>query len=240
MFPQISKTIIDALYPRRCPICHEIVTPAGGLICSFCLAKIHIIRNPVCKKCGKEVLNSEIEYCFDCNNNKRTFNYGLALTRYDDLIKQSITSIKYGNKREYLDFYSAAICQRFKKQIRNMKVELLVPVPIHKKRRRVRGFNQAEILAQGIGSTLNIPVVLDGLIRNKNTDPQKQLGSKERLKNLEKAFTVKKSCFKGKQILLVDDIYTTGSTIEACSRVLKDSGAKNIYFIAICIGGNEG
>lgn len=239
MFLSIWNQCIDLIFPRRCPICHEIVTPAGDLTCPSCLKKIHFIRSPVCKKCGKEVSNVEKEYCYDCFKHKRSYDYGLSLLRYDELTKSSMAAIKYKNKTEYLDFYSEAIWRYYQKQLMAMNIDIIVPVPIHRKRRRERGFNQAEILAVKIGAFMGLPVVRDGLVRTKNTDPQKKLTSQERLRNLSHAFQQNNAAVAGKRILLVDDIYTTGSTVEACSRALKEGGAANIFVITICIGGGE-
>jgi ComF family protein len=122
-----------------------------------------------------------------------------------------------------------------------MAPDILVPVPIHKSKYRERGYNQTEILANGIAKGLNIPVLPHLLIRDKKTLPQKQLSDKERLRNLQEAFILNDKVFseyprKIKSILLIDDIYTTGSTIEACTNVLMRNGIENIYFITLCIG----
>lgn len=227
---------LDILYPPCCPVCDEIIMPKGQLICQTCFKALSYVHQPACKKCGKQVINSTTEYCLDCSRHNRSFKYGLALLNYDEKAQHSMTRIKYKNKRQYLDFYTEAICIRYRKQILGMHADALVPVPIHSTRRRKRGFNQAEILADGIGKKLGIPVLSEVLIRNKKTAPQKQLSTLERLKNLEQAFAAGKLPADIKSIILVDDIYTTGSTIEACTRVLKRAGVKNIYFITICIG----
>lgn len=227
---------VDLLFPRRCPVCDDIVMPKGRLICPECLKKLSIVKGPVCKKCGKEVISANIEYCFDCVRHKRSFDYGLALLNYDETARKSMSKIKYKNRREYLDFYGEAMAFRYENQIRRMNADVLVPVPVHPLRKRERGFNQAEVLANKVGESLSIPVSSNMLIRNKNTMPQKGLDPRERLKNLEAAFApgVRESGVEG--VILTDDIYTTGSTIEACARALKKTGIKRIYFLSICIG----
>jgi ComF family protein len=147
-----------------------------------------------------------------------------------------MAKIKYKNKREYLDFYGEAICIRYQKLIRRMKADVLVPVPVHPSRRKERGFNQAELLAGRIGEHLKIAVCSTMLVRNKKTVPQKGLDPAGRLKNLEEAFSVGEMLKGAEGVILVDDIYTTGSTIEACTRTLKKAGIKRVYFLAICIG----
>lgn len=235
-FKSVISCLLEILYPRRCPICDEIVMPKGQLICSKCFLELSYVKQPACKKCGKEVFNDSIEYCLDCSRHKRRFEYGIALLNYEEKAKRSMTKIKYKNKRQYMDFYIEAICQRYEKQIHYMKADALVPVPIHPSRRRRRGFNQAEILADGIGKRLEIPVCKELLVRNKKTAPQKALNPSERLHNLEQAFSARHLPGGIKSVIIVDDIYTTGSTIEACTRVLKAAGIQKVYFVTVCIG----
>jgi len=210
--------------------------PKGGLICPECVKKLSFVKNPVCKRCGKEVISTDMEYCFDCVRHKRTFEYGRALLNYDETAGSSMAKIKYKNKREYLDFYGEAIYARYGKLIRRMEADVLVPVPVHPSRKKERGFNQSEILARRIGEHLGLAVCPSMLVRNKKTMPQKGLDPAGRLKNLEEAFSSGNMIEGVKGVILVDDIYTTGSTIEACTRALKKAGIKRVYFLAICIG----
>lgn len=231
-----SELMTDILFPRRCPVCGEIVLPKGSLICPGCMAKLSWVRRPVCKKCGKEVADGTIEYCYDCTRHKRTFDYGLSLINYDDTASRSMARIKYNNRREYLDFYSEAMVRKMGKRIQSMNGDVLVPVPVHPSRRRERGFNQAEELAVRLSGPLGIPVNTAILKRERKTAPQKSLDSSGRLKNLEQAFSASALPPGIKNIILVDDIYTTGSTVEACTRVLRKAGAENVYFVTIFIG----
>lgn len=197
------------------------------------------VKQPVCKACGKEVFADRLEYCRDCVIHPKTFREGMALLNYNEAARQSMASIKYKNRREYLDFYAQAIVHRFDKSIGRIDPDALIPVPVHNSRRRQRGFNQAEELAVRLGKSWDLPVRTDLLIRKKKTDPQKQLTPKERLRNLQDAFALTES---GKltdipgTAVLVDDIYTTGSTLEACARILRAAGTDRIYTLVICIG----
>ena len=120
-----------------------------------------------------------------------------------------------------------------------MGAQALVPVPVHPERMKTRGFNQAEELARRLSDGLGLPVETGILSRNKNTAPQKDLNPAQRLKNLEEAFSAKRPRAGLTSVILVDDIYTTGSTVEACSRVLKRAGVSRVYFLCICIGGGR-
>lgn len=236
MYNKIIEFVADILFPRRCPVCDDIVLPRGGLICPECVKRLSFVKGPVCKKCGKEVFSDTVEYCFDCTKHKRSFESGRALVNYNEAARNSMVKIKYKNKREYLDFYIEAICIRYGKIISRMGADALVPVPVHPSRMRSRGYNQAELLARGIGRELGIPVCADLLLRSRKTAPQKELNPAERLKNLEEAFEAGSIPSGIGTVILVDDIYTTGSTIEACTRALKRMGVKKVYFLAICIG----
>ena len=225
----------DLLFPRRCPVCGDIVLPKGRLICPGCLKKLSFVTPPVCMKCGKEIGSELQEYCPDCLRRPRSFEYGMALLNYNKTAAASMAAVKYRNKREYLDFYARAAAVRFGERIQASGIQRIVPVPVHPSRFRKRGFNQAEELAGRLSQELQIPAA-GLLLRVKKTDPQKGLGAGGRLKNLAQAFQALPEAKNWERVLLVDDIYTTGSTAEACTRALLNAGVKKVYFFAVCIG----
>lgn len=233
------QIILDMLYPVRCPVCTGIVTPKDRNICVSCEMKLHFISEPRCKKCSKPIEDEQAEYCSDCGRKNYHFEYGFSVWVYDDVIKKSVSDFKYRHKKEYSKYFVREVVSRYGSKILKINPDALVPVPIHRSKYRERGYNQADILAKGIGRELNIPVLSDLLIRNKKTLPQKQLSDKERLQNLNEAFEFNKTYIgrrKLNKLLLVDDIYTTGSTIEACTNVLIKNGAGKVYFVTLCIG----
>ena len=235
------NSIIDILYPRRCPVCGGIAIPRGGYVCTDCGSRLKAIKEPRCKKCSKPIDTEEKEYCHDCENKRYHYTNGFSLWIYDDCMKKSIADFKYHGRREYGKFYVQELVKNFHNDIMRISPDILVPVPIHKSKQMQRGYNQADILAKELGKILNIPVLSNLLRRDKNTLPQKQLNDKERLKNLEKAFTfdeVERMRYNDiiHTAILVDDIYTTGSTIEACTNVLIKNGVKKVYFITVSIG----
>ncbi len=232
------KGVLDFLYPKRCPICENIVMPKGKLICRGCFEELPFVTEPCCKKCGKPLGNEEKEYCYDCE--KRTFHYemGYGLWIYDEKMKRSMSAFKYKGKKEYAEFFGQQLVNRYKKWIKATGIQVIVPVPIHSKKLRTRGYNQAGLLADIVGNELSIPVegVLERCI---NTRPQKVLDNKERIYNLQHAFRLNplnKFSIKGKRVLLIDDIYTTGSTIEVCTNEILGAGADKVYFLCVCIG----
>lgn len=229
------------LYPVRCPICEGIVSPKDRRICQSCEKQLQFISEPRCKKCSKPIEQEQKEYCSDCERKDYHFDYGYSLWLYDTHMKKSISNFKYRHKKEYAKFYIQEIIRNYGEKIKSLSPDVVVPIPIHKSKYRERGYNQAEILAKGIGKELDILVLPNLLIRNKKTLPQKQLSDKERLRNLQEAFRYNEELadeFSGRlnKVLLVDDIYTTGSTIEACTNILKHYGINNVYFITLCIG----
>lgn len=238
---QFPRAVLEVLYPRRCPVCGEIVMPKGRFICPSCLLRLSPVESPTCQKCGKEVWSEEIEYCADCVKHRRSFERGMALFNYTETASCSMAAIKYENKREYLDFYAEAAAGKLK-LYENREVwqfEAMVPVPVHPARKRRRGFNQAEELARRMGEYMDVPVRSDFLYRIRNTEPLKELSPDERLRNLQQAFQADERAIRAsgvRRVLLVDDIYTTGSTAEACTRALLGAGIEKVSFFAVCIG----
>lgn len=235
------QAILDFIYPVRCPICTEIVIPKGNMICSSCRDTLPYVVEPKCMKCGKPMELMEKEYCSDCERKSYHYDKGYALWFYNEDLKRSIALFKYHSKKEYAKFYIQEVVRCYGDKLKKLAPDIIVPVPIHRSKHLERGYNQADILAQGIGKQLGIPVLSDFIIRNRKTLPQKKLNDIERLRNLSEAFELNEKvavCYNKdiNKVLLIDDIYTTGSTIEACTNVLKAYGVREVYFIVLCIG----
>ncbi|MEY8427250.1 ComF family protein [Lachnospiraceae bacterium 46-15] len=236
---QLEK-ILEILYPRHCPVCREIVKVRGALICPECKKKLSPIREPICKKCGKPIFDPVQEYCEDCRTRRHLYTRGLAVLLYTGKIKESVCQMKFHNKREYIDFYGVYMAEVLGKQILEWGVQALIPVPLHRSKLRRRGFNQAELLAKEIGRALGIPVRTDIVQRIRKTKPQKELLYRERQNNLKGAFKISQYDVKLKKIVLVDDIYTTGSTVDEIAGRLLEQGAEEVYFVSLCIGKDDG
>lgn len=121
-------------------------------------------------------------------------------------------------------------------KIKMPEVDLVLPVPLHKKRLRHRGFNQSALLARHVAKRISIPLITDCLVRVKDTVPQVGLHAKERKKNIKNAFEVRNKCIEAKRLMLIDDVFTTGATVRECSKVLKKAGAKDIYVVTLAHG----
>lgn len=231
----LDNGLLDLIYPRRCPICDRI-TGEKYRICPECRKKIRWIEEPACMKCGKPLSDGRREFCPDCEQKKHHFIQGKTLWVYEKNVTESMYRFKYQNKREYGSVYAAELAEKYGDWIRKQKIQAIIPVPLHKKRRRKRGYNQAEILAKELGRILDIPVHTDLLVRVRNTKPQKELNAAERKNNLKKAFKTTKSSVQLQYILIVDDIYTTGSTLDAAAAALAEAGVSEVYTCCVSMG----
>lgn len=229
------ENVVSFVFPRRCPVCDEIIQ-IGSYICDDCKKKVKHIEEPVCKKCGKPLENHQREYCGDCTKKKHFFKQGKAVFVYQQGMKQSMYRFKYSNKREYADYYAKEAALQCHNWVRRHGIEVIVPVPMYAWKKRLRGYNQAEVFARKLGKELHLPVDAGLVRRIRNTTPQKELNDKQRKDNLKGAFQLSENIVKYRKILLVDDIYTTGSTVDAVSELLLSMGATEVYFICICIG----
>lgn len=228
--------MLDIVFPPRCPICMDILWEKGVKICSNCADKVTFIREPLCKKCGKQLNEDEEEYCRDCDTNEHLFTQGRAVFQYKKEIKNSIYNFKYNNKREFADYYVECIKAECGEWIRKNSPDALIPIPLHPRKQRARGYNQAEILANLLGEEYCIPVINNLLIRSKNTTPQKELSNNSRKKNMKKAFKMSENIVELSTVMVIDDIYTTGATMDAAAEVLLEAGVKDIFCLSLCIG----
>lgn len=205
-------------------------------ICSNCVGKISLVEPPYCMKCSKPLEDDMRELCTDCEKKAHVYVRGVSAFSYSKAMKASMYGFKYNNKREYAGFYASKIAESYSDVIRTWNVDVLIPVPLHAAKKRKRGYNQATVLAKELERLLDIKVDDNILKRVKNTRPQKELTDKERYNNIKNAFQISTNELKYNKVILVDDIYTTGVTIDECAKVLMDAGVGKVYFITACIG----
>ena len=223
------------LWPEICPFCGKVY---GTGICPACESKLNelLVKQPWCMKCGIPIRRMEQEYCHDCKNKELHFDVGRALWLHKPPVSHSIYQFKYHNQREFGKYYVRELLKQFESTIRKWNPDLIIPVPIHKRRRRKRGYNQAEILAREIARLTNIPTDSKILKRIRYTNPQKKLDDKLRKRNIQNAFQVRGDISHVRRVLLIDDIYTTGNTLNECAKKLKEAGVENVYFLTVSIG----
>lgn len=227
--------IKDFLFPRRCPVCDDIVPIYDGIICKACKQKIRYIQSPRCQKCGKQLADDSVIYCLDCQTIPHFFTKGYALYDYQSM-KKSVYRFKYGGRCEYAQFYAQDLYQCLRDMLEIWDADAIVPVPLHSQRKRQRGYNQAELIAQELGKITHIPVYQNVVVRVRKTVPQKELDTFGRQNNLKKAFNITSDVVKLNKTIIIDDIYTTGSTVDAISKELKEHGVGDVYVLTLCIG----
>ena len=179
--------------------------------------------------------DKRVFFCHDCNSKAHNYDRGMALFAYPG-VADSIYRFKYRGRQEYAAYYGERMAYMLGSRIASLHPDALIPVPIHPSRKRARGYNQAEVLAKEIGRNLNIPVDTTLIKRVRKTAPMKDLSVQERQNNLKKAFKICHNDVKLSTIIIIDDIYTTGSTIDAMAYELRQAGIKHIYFAALAIG----
>lgn len=235
---------MDVIYPPVCPVCGRPAPVAERKrleACPECVKKIIPVEDAcmglgiVCQRCGKQVKNDE-EFCYDCKRYRHIFDQGAAAFVYTADIKNSIYRYKYADKREYASWYARRMYECCGRKIHLWEPDVIIPVPLHEKKLKMRGYNQAELLARELSLLTGIKTDSKLLVRQKNTKALKTLDESERIKNLKNAFNITRDVVKYKKVLLVDDIYTTGATADGCAAVLKQAGAERVYILSICIG----
>lgn len=231
---KMIDAILDLLFPPRCAYCDDVLPWGQRYICKKCRPKLVYIKEPYCLKCGKE-LSGEEEYCRDCRSRNHLFIQGSAVFDYGS-ISDSIFRFKNKGRAEYAAFYARELYRTKKDWLTAIHPDALVPVPIHPSKLRKRGYNQSELISKELSKLSGIPTNTTLIRRAKKTIPLKDLSLKARQNNLKKAFKVGVNDVKLKTIVIIDDIYTTGSTIDEISRAVLELCNVNVYFLTVTIG----
>ena len=234
----IISSCIELLYPKRCVACEKVLLKIEKDLgfCRECSKKIRLVGQDTCMKCGSPIANPIDEYCNNCNRTTHHFQQNKAVFRYEGRMKESMYRFKYSNRRCYGKVYANQAAKLYGKWIRQKKIQAIIPVPMFRPKEKLRGYNQATVFAKELGKLTGIPVATDLILRNKETEAMKGLGRLKRKKNLLNAFTLTENELQFRKVLVVDDIYTTGTTMDSVAKVLKSGGTTQIYGLCICIG----
>lgn len=230
---KIKKNISDFfsfLADERCIGCGNEI----GFICKDCHKKITFNRN-FCSLCAYP-LSEGIEdlICGNCLKNKPLFTKTIAPLIYDGLVRDILISAKFNRKYFFIERLIDQIFQDCEYLFEHIEsAEAIIPVPLSRKRLIERGYNQSVIIGEYLAKKLNKPLILNNLIKIKDTQPQSQLGEKERFSNVKNAYVLKKTINFSK-IILVDDIITTSATVSEVTKVLKKGGVNEIYIFSLC------
>jgi ComF family protein len=233
MFYKAVNTCLNFLYPPACVSCKEI-TLEDSLLCHSCWQKFKFISPPFCNACGFpfafEIENNAL--CGKCIKSPPRYNQARYLFKYDESSKKLIHALKYNDQTYLARIFAKLLFNSYKQDI--LKYDVIAPVPMHWLKRMFRMYNQAMLLAQEISSISGLPVINDNLQKVRWTKAQSSLDKNARLSNLQGSFKVKNpDFFKGKKVILVDDVLTTGATVKECAKLLKKSGASQIMVLTI-------
>ncbi len=226
---KILNFIISIIFPRTCSLCGATLHFSSKQnICNNCLEKIPKLEGLICHKCSLPLPDGGAT-CSDCKSNKDIYFEVLKSPyTYSTQMKKLIKNLKYSRKTFLAKDLSLPLAEFIKKENIDKNVDVVVPVPMHWFKKWKRGYNQAELLADGVAQIINKPMC-NALVRTKYTKPQFNLKKQERHENLESMFDINKKyvdIIKGKKILLIDDIATTCSTANQCAKVLKSLRCK--------------
>lgn len=199
-------------------------------MCPDCMARITLITRPQCPVCG-DILKFGKSTCGVCADKTQFFSALASWAEYAGPLRSAIHSLKYKNNIGLGDFFAGYLIELLRSK--SFPVNLIVPVPLSKSRIRTRGFNQSLLLARPVSFYLQIPLSNTALRRIKETDSQVHLNAQEREQNMAGAFSGNPATLKGKDVLLVDDIITTGATMNQCAAAILESGARSVYGISL-------
>ena len=225
---RLGRAILDSVLPPRCLACGAIVDTPQTL-CAPCWRGIIFFGQPWCVVCGLPFPHPQGEdaVCAECARETRSWDRARAVLRYDKNSRHLVLALKHGDRT-----HLAAAFGRWMHRVGGEVLsgaDLLVPVPLHWTRLFQRRYNQAALLAQAISSAGGPPVAVDWLVRRRRTPPQGRLGPEARSRNVRAAFAIRPGrSVAGKRVVIIDDVMTSGATLEECARVLRRAGAKSI------------
>jgi len=227
MIKNYLTELFDFILPRFCPSCRNKLATAENTVCNFCLVKIKLV--------DPEFIKSEYQRKYE---SKRIISGFVShyIFEKDKELQHIIHALKYDKKFHIGIFLGKSLGEHFKSQFQSWNINLIVPIPLHHLKKAERGFNQSYYIAKGISSQASIAVKSNVIKRMRFTQSQTTMTLKEREENVEGAFKVRKTeDVKGKNVLLVDDVMTTGATINECGRVLLEDGANRIYVATVAL-----
>jgi ComF family protein len=237
--------LADLLFPPFCPVCRaRLAAGRRDPLCGPCWVRLERITGPVCRLCGlplprfaaprAEIPAGAGPLCGACRLARPGFSAARSAARYGDVVREAIHAFKFGGRRALAAPLGDLLAGTDARSLDGGPVEVLVPVPLHPRRRRERGFNQAELLAARLGRAWGLPVATGVLIRTAATQPQTALTAAARRHNVRGAFAARRPAdIRGRRVLLVDDIMTTGATAGECATCLAGAGAAAVGVVTV-------
>lgn len=234
MIQLVKNAMLNLLFPQdiscvACDVDLDLEKAYRYGLCDSCLKDIGWIKGPTCKACGGPLGQvTETGICYNCEKSVSYLENCEACFDYSGVGKDLIMDLKY-NRKTYLGSVLASMMKDVIVSTYSQEIDLIVSVPLHQSRLRERGFNQMDLIGQPLSQMLEIPYSDKALIRNRKTPKLKELDRLERKEVMEGLFSAQKDYVLGKRVLLIDDIFTTGATMNACAKALFESGALNVY-----------
>jgi ComF family protein len=236
MLKQFLAATLDLLFPPLCHVCRRFIPEAGEIhICPDCREMMPPIVSPLCTVCGIPFTGAGHDHvCGSCSISSFRFDAARAAFAYEGASRDLIHSFKYRNKTHLRRPLALLTIERLAEFIDLRQPDLIMPVPLHRKKLSSRGFNQAVLIGEIFSQRLRIPLDRRNLSRVRWTEPQVNLAADERRTNVKGAFAIKEpGLVNGRRVLLVDDVLTTGSTADECARVLKSAGAAAVTVVTV-------
>jgi ComF family protein len=223
---KLIELAVDSFFPRRCVGCGK----GGGFLCPECLGKLPKLVPPLCPHCGRPQASGIV--CPSCRQRQTKIDGIRSPFRFDEVIRKAIHELKYRNLKAISPCLAELLADYLKAN--PLPGEALVCVPLHPRRLRERGYNQSSLLARELGRRIGLPVIEDCLIRVKQAQPQvRAVDVEERRRNVADAFVCRDEKVSGKQIILIDDVCTSGATLESCAAALKNKGATSVWGLTL-------
>ncbi len=236
LLANLQLSLIELLFPSTCLACRCPLPPGTmPMFCPECLGQIEFITGPLCTGCGRQFPKAAggEHFCGLCLTGQYHFDRARAVAIYTEPFSQVIHHFKYQGKRHGLASFRAML-EMAPEPILSAPPDLILPVPLHDRKLRQRGFNQAVLLARAFFPKNKRLIKTNLLFREINTEPQTSLSGKARRRNLKNAFALREpEQVRGKIIVLVDDVFTTGTTVNECARVLKKAGAGRVEVLTL-------
>ena len=244
LWERAEHAVSEAVFPSNiyCICCGSLIDGTRNYsLCDGCMEKLHWITGRTCDKCGKALPDTyRGKLCYDCMTYEHSFVKGYSCLTYGMYERQLIFDMKYNGKsylaEKFADILYDRIC------CEDVDPDGVIPVPVSRRRLRERGYDQSELMAKALGKRWDVPVWTDVLRRKKNTPFLRGYSPAEREEILRGVFSVSPSGIRriqGKHVMLLDDIYTTGTTADACSRALLEAGAREVSLLTLASGGNR-
>jgi ComF family protein len=236
----LREALSDLLFPPRCAFCDDDSKDVSRCsFCEECLGSLRPIEPPICERCGMPVpslMEPSAKFCGRCLSDPPPYTRARYGVQYEGALRDALLRFKFGGHLSVGRALSELLLETFEKHFASSDFDIIVPIPMYDRRLPSRGFNQAVILAEGVESGTGIPLDRFSFRKIKDTPPQVGLTRRERVANLKRSFSVSKpDRIRGRRILLIDDVATTGSTIEEASRTLLKAGAGRVEALVLAL-----